>query len=323
MPPELAVSNASDKKSTAFLATKDDDLTMRPAYASLMYLDSYLTANGTATGTANSSARSTSNISVASATSVLAVLERQYDLRFSREHIHTPRAKNVFIAVVVVVAILAAIRYALSHMIRAYIESIDRDLIGVDIHIKKLYLGRMMPILHITFEDLKVCNPKGYHADYLLEASSLVLVIDAWKFLRSRCVDVEIKECSCTELVVNFEKSWTTHKSNVSEIIHFLYYGTGSEELPASEFVYQLHRLTLEDFEIVSRFNGVFGSSEFHIPAEQIVMDDVAKDARLETVLRSIVSTILHRVQERHAVHKLQRSWRRGMKKQPSKTVLA
>lgn len=105
-------------------------------------------------------------------------------------------------------------------MVKFAIESVDQDLIGVQIQIKKVYISIWQA--KVTFEDLVVKNPETTHeweTDAMLEMNTLIVDINLWRLLSSGTL--EIDTFALLNLTANFERSMS-HYSNVHHVLSVL-----------------------------------------------------------------------------------------------------
>lgn len=139
----------------------------------------------------------------------------------------------------------------ISPIIKHVVETVDRDIIGSDIHLGDLWFD---PFTGRTWiKELKVDNPKGYSSDNILCAKKMLLHIDLPNLLLSRGSRIIIKELDLKKVVVNAEKTLTT--SNIRDMVHFFNYGTGQEPLPPSGREYTLHKVNISRITFTTTFS--------------------------------------------------------------------
>eukprot|EP00747_Dinoflagellata_sp_TGD_P085456 gnl/TRDRNA2_/TRDRNA2_162893_c0_seq1.p1 gnl/TRDRNA2_/TRDRNA2_162893_c0~~gnl/TRDRNA2_/TRDRNA2_162893_c0_seq1.p1 ORF type:complete len:217 (-),score=51.35 gnl/TRDRNA2_/TRDRNA2_162893_c0_seq1:227-877(-) len=77
-------------------------------------------------------------------------------------------------------------------MLKDYVEKVDRDFIGVDIHIGRVDLclcyGRVL------IHNLQVDNPKGYKSRYLLQSKEVVIDVDMLELMLTKGKHLVVEE---------------------------------------------------------------------------------------------------------------------------------
>jgi len=98
------------------------------------------------------------------------------------------------------------------------VESVDRWLLGVDIHIAAARLSLCQGFVNLV--DVVVDNPPGYETPHLLRVKTISLHINLWGIIWSLGNRIEIKAIILKHLDVVYEK--TSTGSNVSSILDHL-----------------------------------------------------------------------------------------------------
>lgn len=201
----------------------------------------------------------------------------------------TPEQKNVHYGPLIYVKIgfmsLAALCIAVFYMrqqrvlgkaVERYIEQIDKEIIGVDIRMDSLWINPLT--WSVNIRNVIIYNPKGYRSEYLVKADRLILTFDVYKYLTTGGVHVFIRRLILRGINVNFEKSLTT--SNVKDIVHFLYYGTGTEELPPSGRIYSLQQVSMEDIKVrvVTKVTNILRRGGMRVPVADIYYSNFAEE---------------------------------------------
>lgn len=98
------------------------------------------------------------------------------------------------------------------------VESIDRWLLGVDIHIDAVRLSLCQGF--ISLDNVAVDNPPGYDAPHLLRVKTVTLHVNLWRAITSLGKRIEIKAIILKHLDIVYEKS--SEGSNVSSILDYV-----------------------------------------------------------------------------------------------------
>lgn len=119
-------------------------------------------------------------------------------------------------------------RYCMSAMgrqLKSYIEKVDRNYIGVDVHIESIdfsvFYGRC--IIH----GLVVDNPEGYKSDYLLKANRLTIDLDVQRLILSMARHIVVEELELHEIdsIIEYDSIlWGSAfgTSNLQKVIGFM-----------------------------------------------------------------------------------------------------
>eukprot|EP00928_Gymnodinium_smaydae_P087158 TRINITY_DN71484_c0_g1_i1.p1 TRINITY_DN71484_c0_g1~~TRINITY_DN71484_c0_g1_i1.p1 ORF type:complete len:403 (-),score=68.02 TRINITY_DN71484_c0_g1_i1:163-1371(-) len=200
--------------------------------------------------------------------------------------------KALFVAFIIV----TGMSFAISEFLRRHLEKIDRDLIGADIHIRRLWFNPFK--LTVTGHDVTIDNMAGYTSKYLMRADHVFLDFDAIAFLSSGMKRITIDSLLIDRLTVHYEKKMNT--SNVEDMVHFIYYGEpGSEPLPPSGREYCVHQTAIRNITVSADGTscGRFHSNSF--PLKDLVYEDLNSEsgkALLGDLLRSVVLSLLRKV---------------------------
>lgn len=95
------------------------------------------------------------------------------------------------------------------------VESIDRWLLGVDIHIDAVRLSLCQGFINLL--NVVVDNPPGYDTPHLLRVKTVTLHVNLWRAITSLGKHIEIKAIILKHLDVIYEKS--SEGSNISSIL--------------------------------------------------------------------------------------------------------
>jgi len=107
--------------------------------------------------------------------------------------------------------------------LKKYIEEVDREYIGVDIHIGKIDLS--ICYARVVIHHLKIDNPEGFHSDHLMYARSLTLDLDLLELLWTRGKHVVVEEFKLEELEAIIEYKnvvWGVGESNIQAVQDFM-----------------------------------------------------------------------------------------------------
>jgi len=107
------------------------------------------------------------------------------------------------------------------------IESMDRALLGVDIHVESATLGLCRGL--VLLSGIRVDNPEGFEAPYLMKLEQLSLKLNIGRLICSVGRQFEVTVLKLTGVQVIFEKDFAQYdsKSNVQTIIDHLEAATG------------------------------------------------------------------------------------------------
>lgn len=133
-----------------------------------------------------------------------------------------------FMIVLLVLSIITPILYrwlmeCVANMIKAYIEKVDRDIIGVDVHIRQVDLSVCYGRLVIY--DLRVENPPGFYNKHLLQAQRIVFDLDVEEIFKSRTKRIAVEELGLHGIQVTIEYNsmvFGTGTSNLDTILDFM-----------------------------------------------------------------------------------------------------
>lgn len=134
------------------------------------------------------------------------------------------RCIELFIVLSVVSPILykCAMGYV-SVAVKDYIELVDRDHIGVDIHIGKLDIslcsGRAL------IHDLKIDNPEGYSSEHLFKAKRISIDVDVAELIASKMqhIVIEVLELNNIDAVIEYKSVVFGHgPSNLQTVLDFM-----------------------------------------------------------------------------------------------------
>lgn len=136
--------------------------------------------------------------------------------------------RTIFVALLVVmISLLLSSAKVIGLGVKFAIESIDRSLLGVDIHVKAVSLGLFRGLVMV--HGLKIDNPEGYESPCLLEMKSLVLKVNIGRIIASRGKEIEVTWLELTGVHINYEKDFYEDSStdNVQQLIQNLEANTG------------------------------------------------------------------------------------------------
>jgi hypothetical protein len=131
---------------------------------------------------------------------------------------------GLFVIVSVIVPTLNAWLMAkIGSWLKKYIEEVDREYIGVDIHIGRIDLS--ICYARVVIHHLKIDNPQGYKSEHLLSAGSLTLDLDLLELLRTRGRHIVVEEFKLDEVEAIIEYKnvvWGTGESNIQAVQDFV-----------------------------------------------------------------------------------------------------
>jgi len=131
---------------------------------------------------------------------------------------------GLFMIISVIVPTLNAwLMIRIGRWLKQYIEKVDREYIGVDIHIGQIDLS--ICYARIVIHNLKIDNPHGYKSEHLMYAKSLTLDLDLLEFLWTRGKHIVVEEFKVEEVeaIIEFKNVvWGTGESNIQVVQDFM-----------------------------------------------------------------------------------------------------
>lgn len=135
----------------------------------------------------------------------------------------TIAAKVLGILLCSVVACLLAIVFGggpvVATLVKAAVEKLDRDVLGVDVTIESLEVSIYRGLVDI--KGLVVANAQGYSADYLLKVDRALADVSILNLIRSGLREIIVEKIIFSNVDVIWEKSGMT-QSNVKEILEHM-----------------------------------------------------------------------------------------------------
>lgn len=111
----------------------------------------------------------------------------------------------------------------LGQKLRAYIELVDRDYLGVDVHIGELSL--CLCTARFVIKDFQIDNPEGYKADYLIKVGQVILDLDVLELVASRGKKIVVEEFTLdgVDVIVEYDSFLIGKgKSNINVLMDFM-----------------------------------------------------------------------------------------------------
>jgi len=131
---------------------------------------------------------------------------------------------GLFMIISVIVPTLNAwLMTKIGKWLKGYIEEVDRQYIGTDIHIGKIDLS--ICYARITIHNLKIDNPQGYKSEHLMYARTLTLDLDLLELLWTRGNHIVVEEFKLEEVEATIEFKnvvWGTGESNIQAVQDFM-----------------------------------------------------------------------------------------------------
>jgi len=128
-----------------------------------------------------------------------------------------------FIVISVIMPTLNAwLMRVIGRWLKAYIEEVDREYIGVDVHIGKIDLS--ICYARVVIHNLQIDNPEGYQSQHLMYAKQLTLDLDLLELLRTRGQHVVVEEFKLEQVdaIIEFKNVfWGTGESNIQAVQDF------------------------------------------------------------------------------------------------------
>mmetsp|Transcript_73122 Transcript_73122/g.141446 ORF Transcript_73122/g.141446 Transcript_73122/m.141446 type:complete len:328 (-) Transcript_73122:111-1094(-) len=129
-----------------------------------------------------------------------------------------------FIVISVIMPTLNAwLMRVIGRWLKAYIEEVDREYIGVDVHIGKIDLS--ICYARVVIHNLQIDNPEGYQSQHLMYAKQLTLDLDLLELLRTRGQHVVVEEFKLEQLdaIIEFKNVvWGIGESNIQAVQDFV-----------------------------------------------------------------------------------------------------
>lgn len=206
----------------------------------------------------------------------------------------------ILLSSVVFAVVVYLIVRAIEKAVEVYIESVERELLGVEASIGKMWVNPITWTIH--FDGFSLGNPPHYQTRHLLKAERLTLDFDMFRLFMSCFTEIRIKCVQMSDIRVNFEQQFTIGKhkscdcsslqqccaslcalkdsnltSNLQDVQHYLFYGSlaGTEELPPSGRTYALEQVNLSNIQIQVI---IVGGANVAMEPFNIIYDNFEKD---------------------------------------------
>eukprot|EP00401_Gymnodinium_catenatum_P073404 CAMPEP_0117515650 /NCGR_PEP_ID=MMETSP0784-20121206/30689_1 /TAXON_ID=39447 /ORGANISM="" /LENGTH=588 /DNA_ID=CAMNT_0005311473 /DNA_START=58 /DNA_END=1824 /DNA_ORIENTATION=- len=131
----------------------------------------------------------------------------------------------IVVLAVPLIAVLAYItigRTLIGRKLKSLLEEHDTAYIGVDLTVESMRVQLFAGVVDLY--GLTVCNPTGFHSEYLLRAEHVTIDIEMWELLTSLFHKINLERIHLTGVCANLERkslfSSTTNFSVVRDFIH-------------------------------------------------------------------------------------------------------
>eukprot|EP00928_Gymnodinium_smaydae_P057440 TRINITY_DN40682_c0_g1_i1.p1 TRINITY_DN40682_c0_g1~~TRINITY_DN40682_c0_g1_i1.p1 ORF type:complete len:312 (+),score=42.53 TRINITY_DN40682_c0_g1_i1:154-1089(+) len=189
------------------------------------------------------------------------------------------RMTELLLLILTMLLLFAAVVYVwqqrtLGKYVQAYIEEIDKDIIGVDLTMDALWLSLAGTV---NIKKLIIHNPVGYQSDHLVSIDHVSVTFDMFQLIKSKGMNVVLKRVMFSNVGVNLELGLRT--SNVNEMARFQTYGYGDVELPPSGRTYSIHQVLISGIQVnMIPFGAFGGTTSVRVPIGDVSYKDFAKE---------------------------------------------
>mmetsp|Transcript_58701 Transcript_58701/g.164710 ORF Transcript_58701/g.164710 Transcript_58701/m.164710 type:complete len:254 (-) Transcript_58701:64-825(-) len=132
---------------------------------------------------------------------------------------------HILILIGVVVSFLVCYWYGsriLGKSIEAFVERVDKEVLGVDINIGSMKVSLCSG--RVEIEDISIQNPPGFEKENLLAASRMIVDVKVWQYVKQLCrgaaKQITIEEIALVDVLVNLETRGTSiDESNLGVLL--------------------------------------------------------------------------------------------------------
>jgi len=123
----------------------------------------------------------------------------------------------LFVAIIVIIfLVIPCISLCLGRAIKFAIESLDEEILGVQVEIDRLWVNPFS--LAVTIEGCYVENPPGYTSKYILQTDHVTVDISAITLLCSCGSKIVVEELALGGIDINVEKN-SLKSSNIQDLL--------------------------------------------------------------------------------------------------------